>query len=163
MKKTWATLAVVASVPILTMGLIFLIATISQPSRILVAAALLVVGYVFINWGLLTLRRLNQISPEALATGIVELAKRLDGEVTAAQVQAEFSISTRKAIAALEEAVGRGDCERDRRDLYDVYVFKSVMPPKAIKRCPFCGSEFSIKSAVRECPNCGSSLEITKD
>ncbi len=163
MNKRWATLAVIAAVPTLTLGIIFLIATVNNPSRILVAMALLALGYVMINSGLLTLRRLAQVSPEALATGIVELAKRLGGEVTVAQVQAEFKISTKKAIAALEEAVGKGQCQRERRDYYDVYVFKSVMPAKAVKRCSYCGSEFAIKSAVRDCPNCGASLEIVKE
>jgi hypothetical protein len=163
MNKTWATIAVIAAVPILALGIIFLIATISTPSRILPAAVFLGVGYLLINAGFNALRRLAQISPEALATGIVELAKRLGGEVTVSQVQAEFKISTKKAIAALEESVGKGECIRDRRQHYDAYVFKGVMPAKAIKRCGYCGSEFAVKSDMRQCPNCGATLEIVKE
>ena len=37
------------------------------------------------------------------------------------------------------------------------------MPAKAIKRCPYCGNEYSVKSAMRDCPGCGATLEIVKE
>jgi len=163
MKKTPAILAIVFSIPLLAFGLIFLIAAVANPSRILVAAVLLVLGGVLVGWGILTLRRLAEIGPEALATGIVDLARRLDGEVTVAQVQAEFRISNAMAFGALEKLVGSGQCQREQRSDRDAYIFKSVMPAKAVKRCAYCGSTFPIKSAMRECPNCGAALEIVKD
>ena len=92
MKKSGAIIAVIASVPLLVLGIVFLIAAMTNPGRLLVAAAFLVLGGGLLIWGALTLRRLAEISPEALATGIVDLARRLGGEVTVAQVQAEFRI-----------------------------------------------------------------------
>ena len=163
MNKTTATAAIIVAIPVLTLGIIFLIAAVGQPSRILVAAAFLALGYVLINSGLITLRRLAQISPEALATGIVDLARRLSGEVTVAQVVAEFKLSNKKAQAALDDMVGKGQCRREQREHYDAYIFADVLPAKAIKRCPYCGSEFAVKSAMRECPNCGANLEIAKE
>ena len=158
MGKLGATLAVIVSVLFLVLGIIFLIA-----GRGAVAFVLLLCGAALLVLGASTLRRLAEISPEALATGIVDLARRLDGEVTVAQVQAEFSIPSNMALGALERLRGRGDCQREQRADRDVYIFKSVMPAKAIKRCAYCGSEFAVKSAMRECPNCGASLEIVKE
>ena len=158
MGKLGATLAVVVSVLFLVLGIIFLIA-----GRGAVAFVLLACGAALLAFGALTLRRLAEISPEALATGIVDLARRLSGEVTVAQVQSEFRISSNMALGALERLRGRGDCQREQRTDHDVYIFKSVMPAKAIKRCAYCGSEFAVKSAMRECPNCGASLEIVKE
>jgi hypothetical protein len=158
MGKLGATLAVVVSVLLLVLGIIFLIA-----GRGTVALVLLACGAALLAFGALTLRRLAEISPEALATGIVDLARRLDGEVTVAQVQSEFRISSNMALGALERLRGRGDCQREQRTDHDVYIFKSVMPAKAIKRCAYCGSEFAVKSAMRECPNCGAALEIVKE
>jgi hypothetical protein len=163
MSKSRATIAVVASIPLLVLGLIFLIAAVSNPSRIFVAGVFLLFGGVLLAWGALRLRRLAEISPEALATGIVDLARRLGGEVTVAQVQAEYSISQDLALSVLERMRGQGECQRERRGDHDVYVFKSVMPSKAIKRCPYCGSEFAVRAAMRECPNCGGALEIVKE
>jgi len=163
MKKLSATIAVIASIPLLVLGVIFLIASASSPSRFFVAVVFLLFGATLLAWGALTLRRLAEISPEALATGIVDLARRLGGEVTVAQVQAEFRIPNHMALGALEKLRGRGDCQREQRTDHDAYLFKSVMPAKAIKRCPYCGSEYAVKSAMRECPNCGATLEIVKE
>lgn len=163
MKRYLAVAALSASVPLLALGVVFLIAAVRNPSRILVAAAFLLFGGALAIWGALTIRRLAETSPESLATGIIDLARRLSGELTLAQVQAEFRIPVTLALNALEESRGRGECQRQRRADHDVYIFKSVMPAKAVKRCPYCGSEFAVRSAVRECPNCGASLEIAKE
>lgn len=163
MKKTTAIIAVILSVPLLVLGVIFLIAAVTSPSRFPVAVVFLLFGGLLLAWSILTLRRLAEISPEALATGIVDLARRLGGEVTVAQVQAEFRIPQALAFGALEKLCGRGDCQREQRADHDVYVFKSVMPAKVIKLCAYCGSKFPVKSPLRECPNCGASLEIVKE
>jgi hypothetical protein len=163
MRRFASIIAMIAAIPFLVFGLVFLIAAATSPSRFFVAVVLLLFGGALLMWGVLTLRRLAEISPEALATGIVDLARRLGGEVTVAQLQAEFRISNEMALGALERLRGHGDCQREQRKDHDVYLFKSVMPAKAIKRCPYCGSEFAVKSAMRECPNCGANLEIVRE
>lgn len=163
MKKSTSILAIVAAVPLLIFGVIFLIAAATNPNRFFVAVVLLLFGGALLALGALRLRRLSEISPEALDTGIVDLARRLQGEVTVAQVQSEFRISSEMALGALERLRGRGECQREQRKDNDVYLFKSVMPARAIKKCPYCGSEFAVKSAMRECPNCGANLEIVKE
>jgi hypothetical protein len=162
MNRTWPIIAVIISVPLLVLGVVFLIAAMTNPGRILVALAFLVFGGALLIAGAMSLRRAAEISPEALATGIVDLARRLDGEATVAQVQSEFRIPQSMALGALEKLRGGGDAQRERRGDHWVYIFKSVMPAKAIKRCPYCGTEYSIKSAIRECTNCGASVEIVK-
>jgi hypothetical protein len=163
MSRTSAIIAILLSIPLLILGGIFLIAAASEPSRLLTAMFFLIPGAVLVVWGATRLRRLAEISPEALETGIVDLARRLDGEVTVAQVQSEFRISQDLALSVLERMRGQGDCQRERRGEHDVYLFKSVMPAKAIKRCPYCGSEYAVRSAMRACPNCGGALEIVKE
>jgi len=163
MSRTGAIIAIIVSIPLLILGGVFLIAAASTPSRLLTAALFLVPGAFLVIWGATRLRRLAEISPKALETGIVDLARRLDGEVTVAQVQSEFRISQDLALSVLERMHGQGDCQRERRGDHTAYLFKSVMPAKAIKRCPYCGSEFAVRSAMRECPNCGAALEIAKE
>ena len=163
MSKLTSILVILISIPFLGFGLIFLIAAATNPSRFLTALALLAIGGLLLAAGAFRLRRLAEISPEALATGIVDLARRLGGEVTVSQVQAEFRIPNAMALGALERLCGRGECQREQRKDIDAYLFKGVMPAKAIKRCPYCGSEFAVKSAMRQCPNCGANLEITKE
>jgi hypothetical protein len=162
MNRTWPTIAVIISVPLLVLGVVFLIAAMTNPGRFLVALVFLAFGGLLLIAGALSLRRAAEISPEALATGIVDLARRLDGEATVAQVQSEFRIPQSMALDALEKLRGRGEAQRERRGEHWAYIFKSVMPAKAIKRCPYCGTEYSIKSPVRDCDNCGATVEIVK-
>ena len=79
-----------------------------------------------------------------------------------AQVQAELDVSGKLATQVLERLRSEEVCYVEHREDRTVFVFKSLMPSKATKRCPYCGAEFSIRDARRQCPNCGAMLEITK-
>jgi rRNA maturation endonuclease Nob1 len=98
-----------------------------------------------------------------LETNTIDLARRLGGEVSVAQVQAEFKIETALALATLDSLRQKGLCQLEHRGETTVYLFKGVLPAKSIKRCPYCGSEFAVRSALHKCPNCGGNLEITKE
>lgn len=163
MKKLPAILITLASIPFITLGLIFLIAAASGPSsRILVALASLAIGAVLLITGIRRLRRLASISPEMLKSGSVELAKRLGGELTVSQLRAEYRIPRELATDVLEELVADGTCIREDREERTVYVFTGLLPSLAEKTCPYCGTELPVRSALRKCPNCGAQLEITK-
>ncbi len=162
MKKLPAILAVLASIPLYLVGVLFLIASTSQGNRIFVALALFAFGTLFLVPGLNHLRRLAAISPEALKTGTVDLARRLGGELTVSQLRAEYRISHELATKTLEEAVSEGSARREQREDRVVYVFTGFLPSLKEKTCPYCGTTLPMRSALRKCPNCGGSLEITK-
>ncbi|NLG49158.1 MAG: hypothetical protein GX552_03480 [Chloroflexi bacterium] len=162
MKKLPAILAVIASIPFFTLGILFLIAALNQPSRILVALVLLAVGAFLLVAGLRRLRRLADISPEALQTNAVELARRLGGELTVAQLRAEYRISNELASDTLEELVAKGTATREQREDRVVYVVSGLAPSLSEKVCPYCGTELPVRTALRKCPNCGGQLEIRK-
>src|SRR5690606_30389862 len=122
MKKLGASIVVLASIPFFIVGILFLIASVSQASRILVALAFLAIATFLLSVGLRRLRRLSEISPEALKTGAIELARRLDGELTVAQFRAEYRISEQQATEVLEEMVAEGAAEREQREQRVVYV-----------------------------------------
>ncbi len=162
MKKLGATLIVLLSIPFFTFGFIFLIAATQVPSRALVGIGLLAVATGLLIGGLRKLRRLAEISPEALKTGAVELARRLGGEVTAAQLRAEYRISQELAVSTLEKLVAEGACIRENRENRVVYVVTGLKPAIVEKLCPYCGAKLPVRSALRKCPNCGGELQITK-
>ncbi len=162
MKKAPAIVAVIASIPFIVLGLLFLIASAAEPSRILVALALLAVGAILLVAGLKRLRRLAAIHPEALETGAVELARRLGGELTIAQLRAEYGISADEAGKVLEKLVNDGSTRREQRGDRIVYVFTGLMSSLKEKTCPYCGTKLPVRSDLRKCPNCGAQLEITK-
>jgi len=156
MKKVPAILVVLASIPLLTF------AAARTPSHGLVGLALLAIGAALLIGGLRWLRRLAAISPEALRTGAVELARRLGGEVTVSQFRAEYQISRELATEILEGFVAEGVAQREERPERSVYVIKELLPSMASKVCPYCGANLPVRSALRKCPNCGAQLEITK-
>ncbi len=163
MKRSSAILLIVAAIVLMTFGLIFLMGSQGKGTIILVGLVLLAAGIALVAVAVKRLRRLAQLDPDQLATDTVELARVLGGEVTVAQVQAEFGAPGSLAAQVLERLRGEGACHVEHREERTVFVFKSVMPSKATKRCPYCGAEFSIRDAKRQCPNCGAMLEITKE
>lgn len=163
MKKLPAVLAALLSIPFLVFGVLFLIAAATGPSsRLLVGLVLLGVGVALLIAGLTRLRRLAAISPEALKTGAVDLARRLGGDLTVSQLRAEYRISQELAADVLEELTADGTATREQRDERVVYVFSGLLPSLSEKRCPYCGTELPVRSALRKCPNCGAQLEISK-
>lgn len=162
MRKALALIALAVAVPLLTLGLIFLIAAAARPQRILSAAALMALGAVPLAWGIATLRRQAETSPEALSTGTVALARRLGGEVSVAQVQAQFRISAALAQETLDKLAAAGQAQPEERNGRTVYVIRGLQPSLVTRRCPYCGSTFPVKEALRQCPNCGAALELSK-
>ena len=161
MKKLLSFAAIILAIAFLIIGLVFLIAA-NSASRFLTAVALLAAGCALIWVAIRNLRRIQELSPENLETSIVDLARRLGGEVSVAQVRAEFRISQVLAIEALERLRRQGISQVEPRGERVVYLFKGVIPAKAIRKCPYCGSEFPVRQAMRSCPNCGGNLELTK-
>ena len=162
MKKIPAILAVLASIPFLTLGILYLIASGTGTRGGVVSLVLLAVGVALLILGLRTLRRLAAISPSALRTGAVELARRLGGDLTVSQFRAEYRIPGDLAQETLDDLVSEGTCTRERRDERFVYVFAGLLPSLAEKVCPYCGTELPVRSALRKCPNCGGQLEVAK-
>ena len=161
MKKLGAILLAVLSIPFLTLGLIFLIAA-SSLSRAAVAIVLLGAGLALLIYAIRRLRRLASISPEALRTGAVDLARRMGGELTVAQLRAEYRLSSEQAAEVLEELTAEGTCERDHRPDRIVYVFRGLQESVTRRVCPYCGTELPVREALNKCPNCGAQLELEK-
>ncbi len=161
-KKGLAIIAIVIAIVLFMGGLVFLIAA-DRLSYFMTAVVLLAIGGGVLWYAISVLRRLRELSQENLEAGIIDLARRLGGELSVAQVQAEFRIGNELALETLERLRRRGTCQMEPRAGRTVYLFKGVLPAKAVKRCPYCGSEFAVRSAIHQCPNCGGTLEITRE
>ncbi len=162
MKKLWATLLVLASIPFFIGGILFLIAAIAASSRALVGLVLLAIGGVLLSSGVHWLRRLAAVAPDVLKTEAVQLAHRLGGELTVAQLRAEYRIDQNLAQRVLDELVREGAARVERREQRTAYVFSGLMPSLVEKVCPYCGTELPLRSNLRKCPNCGGQLELSK-
>ncbi len=163
MKRTILLVAFVVSVVLLVVGLIFLCAA-SGVRRLSLSLLLLVVGGGLAAWSALTWRREQQLEPERLADSIIDLARSSGGaEVTVAQIVAELNVPTEAAQRALGVLERRGEGRRERRAGKDLYVFPGLVETKVVRRCAYCGSEFSVKKPLHKCPNCGGELELVRE
>ncbi|MCE5257962.1 MAG: zinc ribbon domain-containing protein [Chloroflexi bacterium] len=162
MKKLPAVIAVLLSIPLYTFGVLFLIAASAKSSRIWVGLVLAAIATFLLVVGLRRLRRLAEIAPDALRTGAIDLAQRLGGEVTVAQLRAEYRISQDLATKTLEQLVSEGSCQREEREERTVYVVTGLKPAMVEKVCPYCGTKLPVRSDLRKCPNCGANLEMQK-
>ena len=163
MNRTVGIVVLVISAALLALGLLFLCAATREPSRLLLAGALLVAGGGLAAWSGVTLRRLRELNPENLSDRITELARASDAEVTLSRVVAELGVPDEAAVAALNLLERRGQCHRERRGEREFYVFPGLKPSKVTRRCPYCGGEFSVKTPVYKCPHCGGDLRLERE
>jgi len=162
--KTIAYVALIAAIALLAGGLLFLCAATRAPGRLWLALALLVLGVALAAWAGVTLRRLRDLDPEHVADRVVELVRRRgDDEITEADIIGSLGVPAETAQQAVGVLAGRQLIERQRRGDRDVLVFPQLRASKVARRCPYCGSAFSVKTPLHKCPNCGATLEVGKD
>jgi DNA-directed RNA polymerase subunit RPC12/RpoP len=143
-------------------GLIFLCAATQSAARFPIALAMLVVGGGLAGWAGLRLRQARDLSPDVLDDRITVLADTHDAEVTLAQVVGELNVPDGAARAALARLEANGLCRQERREDKIVYVFPGLKESRVVRRCVYCGSEYSVREPLHKCPNCGGKLELVK-
>lgn len=164
MNRITAIAVFVVSAVLLALGLVFLCAASRQTSRLLVAVALLACGGGLAAWSGAALRRLRALDPENLSDRITQLARGGgSAEVTLSQVVAELGVPDEAAVAALNLLERRGQCHREMRGEREVYAFPGLEVSLVRRRCPYCGTEFSVKKALSRCPHCGGELRLEKE
>jgi Zn finger protein HypA/HybF involved in hydrogenase expression len=160
--KTLAWVAIIVSVVVLAGGLVFLMSA-NRASRFLLAFVLLGMGVALVAWGGTTLRRLRSLDPERVADRIIELVRRRGAtEITQADIVGSLGVSNEIALEAIGVLSRRQAIERRRHEDRDIFYFPQLRESRAVRRCPYCGSEFSVKTPLQKCPNCGANLEVEK-
>lgn len=147
---------------VLAGGLIFLCAATQNLARLPIAVVLLVIGGGLAGWAGIRWRRARQLSPDIVGQRITELADAGDGEVTLSQVVSTLDVPERFARPALARLEVNGLCRTEQREGRTVYTFPGLKESKVVRRCTYCGSEYSVREPLHKCPNCGGTLEILK-
>ncbi len=154
--------AFLAAALLLATGLIFLLAAISQPQRLLVSLLLLACGVALAAWAGKQWRRLRRLSPQFLDGRIAELAAAQDAEVTLVQVISALDVPEAPARNSLQRLEANGLCYQETREASTVYVFPGLRERKVVRRCAYCGSQHSVRQPLHKCPNCGGDLVVVK-
>lgn len=143
-------------------GLIFMCASAENAGRLPISLALLVIGAGLAGWAGYRWRQARALSPAVLDDRIVALADEHDAEITLAQVVGRLGVPDEAARAALARLEANGLAHQERREGRSLYVFSGLKESKVVRRCAYCGSEYSVREPLHKCPNCGGTLEITK-
>jgi hypothetical protein len=143
-------------------GLIFVVAAIQNPARLVTALALMVPGVILAAWAGVRWRRAKELSPDVLDSRISDLAATLDAQVTLAQVVSQLDVPDSTARAALTRLESSGLCHREWRQGRTVFLFPGLMESRVVRRCAYCGSQYSVREPLHECSNCGGELEIVR-
>jgi hypothetical protein len=142
--------------------LIFLCAAVQNTARLPIALALLVLGGGLAAWAGVRWRRARQLSPDVLDDRITTLAAEHDAEITLAQVVSGLDVPDDAARVALARLEANGFCHPERREGREIYVFPGLQESKVVRRCTYCGNEFSVREPLHKCPNCGGGLEVVR-
>jgi hypothetical protein len=164
MSRTTAIIVLAIAAVLLAGALGFLCMATVEASWLPVAAVLLAVGTGLGIWGGLGLRRLGQTNPKRVAALITELAEASGhGEVTLSEAVAELGVPHDAAVAAFNLLERQAQCHREYRDEKEIYVFPGLKPSLIKRRCPYCGTEFSVRTPVHRCPHCGGDLRLERE
>ena len=147
---------------LITGGLIFLCAAVESSSRLPIALALLVIGGGLAAWAGFRWRKARSLSPAVLDDRIIALADQHDAEITLAQAVSSLGVPDEAARAALARLEANGLCRQEKREGRTFYLFPGLRERKVVRRCAYCGNEYSVREPLHKCPNCGGTLEIVK-
>ncbi len=143
-------------------GLVFTCAAVQEPRRLPIALALLIIGGGLAGWAGYRWRRARALSPAVLDDRITSLADEHGAEITLAQVVSSLGVPDEAARAALARLEANGLCYQERREGRSFYHFPGLRESKVVRRCAYCGNEYSVREPLHKCPNCGGVLEIVK-
>lgn len=147
---------------LLAFGLVYSLAAIQNARRLLVSIPSLACGICLAAWLGLRWRRARQLSPQMLESRIVAMAAAEGAEVTIAQVISMLGAPEPLARASLQRLEAKGLCHPVHRDAATTYRFPGLEQRKVVRRCAFCGSQYSVRNPIRKCTNCGGELEIVE-
>ena len=159
MKRLAAIAVVCLGVVLASFGLLFLVGSAGQMRRLIISAAISVVGAILIGLGVRWVRRARQDSPETIRAEILAFARRKNGEVTDLDLEAllgERWIAHHPVLQALKT---EGACREHVRGNTIHYVFADLQPRLAVRKCEFCNAEIPLDNDLISCPQCGGSIK----
>ena len=163
MGRTTAIAILAVAAVLLALSLAFLCMATADAFWFPVAGLLLAIGAGLAIWGGIALRRLGETNPKRVAAQITKLAEASGhGEVTISEAVAELGVPHDAAVAGFNLLERQSRCHREYRDEKEVYVFPGLQPSMVRRKCPYCGAEFSVKTAVNRCPHCGGDLRLER-
>jgi hypothetical protein len=159
-KIFYGTFLLIAGILHSGMGLLFLIASSDNSTRlytgiILIAAGtlLMIAGYRLFRKGMIT-------RPGAVEAAILKAAAKKNGRISEEALIAETGIRD-LTIFELNKMVSSKRASRETSAQGTFYTFPEFQFDLKFKACPYCGNDYPVRTDVERCPSCGGDLKIT--
>jgi len=149
------------AVVLFLLGLIFLIASEGQSSR-LVSGIILVIfasGTAFLGGSLL--KKAFDLSPEQVKNAILALAKENNGYLTKESINAVLGPYP-EVDMSIEAMVLDGSAVLDSSSLRAVYVFPDFLHEIVEKYCSYCDTRYPLRDPIQKCTQCGGDIVLKK-
>jgi hypothetical protein len=143
------------------LGLIFLVGSQGKAVNAATGVVMLVLGLAAGGLAVWKLGQAMAATPDRLDERVLNLAAMSSGDITVGEAAGALSIPVAEAEASLARLVGRNLATlRTRPDGQAAYVFAGLTDVRKVKKCPYCGGEYSLRDPKHTCPTCGANLEI---
>jgi hypothetical protein len=163
MKRLASVASTLLGIGLVLLGLLFLIGAGGRGSRYLIAVVSLAVGGALAGVGIRLFKQAEAASPAQLRAEILELARRQDGEISEAEVQAVLGRRGDGAGAVLAALEAEGICRRQMKGGAPHFLFGELQPRLVVRRCEYCSAELPLDESISECPNCGGTVKTQRE
>jgi len=160
MKRLVAVLLFLVGLAALLFGLLFLIGSDGQSTRLMVAATGLIFGAALVGVGVRMFKQARREDPDFIKAELLTLAKREDGEISEHELRGALGARWSKAEAVLLALQADGTCQLGKTQGGAYYTFPHLQPRLAVRRCEFCQAELPLDDELVSCPQCGGSVKI---
>jgi hypothetical protein len=154
---------VLAGVLLAGLGFLFLVGSAGSVRRLGVAVIGLALGGVLAGFGVRGIKALARSLPEAVRAEILAEARRRSGSLSATDIAALLGERWPAGRAVLATLESEGVCQRQTEQGADFYLFPSMQPRLAVRRCEYCGSELPLDEATTSCPKCGGTVRTAAE
>ncbi|MFC1669166.1 hypothetical protein ACFL20_02160 [Spirochaetota bacterium] len=143
------------------LGVLFLIASGGQGSRLLAGIVLLAIGITILLVGIIIFRKAMSISPAGIKKKLLKLARLNNGEISEEEILASLGNSD-IVEQQLNEIMQRGIASEVIKNGRKIYIFPDFQLEIVVKECPYCGNDYPLRDDIEECPSCGGDLKMHK-
>lgn len=141
------------------LGLLFVVASSGNGSRLISGIIMLAGGAVLLFFGLRLLRKGIKSAPAAVRRMVLACAAKHNGLISAEALFAETG-DREHTEQELKILAGEGKVKTAGDGGKTMYQFPEFQFQLKMKVCPYCGKDIPVRAAVDTCPSCGGDLKI---
>lgn len=97
--------------------------------------------------------------PKRLEAEVIKLAQSKNGKVTLSDVVAACDCPSATAQQCFGSLIRQKLCRPKSEGHLTYYIFENYLKTATVKSCPFCETQFPVRSDESTCPNCGGAIE----